>query len=172
MKITFIFLVFIVVGCTKNRDVTSESAKWQKLTQKTKAHSHTHSHGKARAVLQSDISVLESKDGSLKLTAHIMPFKDIHNIEIEWKLPEHVHILQGSQRGSIDISEKSNQKQILSIEKDSLKEGDRIFFFAYQMKEGERVGSSAQYHHTQQPAQKKQLNFKKFSEERKRKIIQ
>lgn len=169
MKIAVLICSLIFMGCTDNKVATS--AKWKKMKQKD--HEMGHFSGKARSTVHSQIIVKPQKNGDMILSGTISPFVDMASAEIEWQIPKHVEILSGSETESIKINSGKAENRDITINPKTLKTGDRIFFFVYQMKDGERVGSSAQYHHKPQtPVKDKQLRFKQFSDEKKRKIIQ
>ena len=172
MKILALLIISLAfVGCKDHQDV-HHSSKFQKMQEQ-----HNHSHGpfagKARSTVRSQIITKLQKNGEMILSGTISPMIDMDSVEVEWKIPEHIKVISGSERESLKLVPGKTDNRDITIDPSTLKPDDRIFFFVYQMKNGERTGSSAQYHHKPQgKAPNKRLRFKKLSDEKKRTIIQ
>ena len=138
MKYIFLVLFLIsAIACTKKPE-TSKRAFVQDYYHKHKAHM-----SKTRGYLNVSVVEKDRDDTSIRLIATVSPHRDFAGSEIHWQLPENAIILNGDKDLETDLVKEQDQSFELTLDRNSLKDGEKIFVFAYKNVNGERLGTSS-----------------------------
>lgn len=137
IKTGFLLIILALVGCTAHQPSAS-AQKHQFIDSEKPLHQ-----GKANKFVEAKLGFAKSSGETIRLQALVNSSVDMPQGQIEWKVPEGTVVVSGSLEGSVNFKAGNEEVFVLELEKASLKAGDKIFFFAFQMKDGERYGSPA-----------------------------
>lgn len=131
-----LLFIFSFSACTQG-----QSAQKSKFL-----NSHNHDSkklSKTRGFINLSLEEVSRDETSILLKANISPLRDMSSTFIEWQVPDSAIISEGIEEQNLDLQANQNIESTIRIDKSSLKNGEKIFIFAYKMKDGERHGSSA-----------------------------
>ncbi len=110
-------------------------------------------------------TVLWSEDngnGDLKVIAKVVARKEMNDADFQWKVPGNVQVLSGDSSGDAVFAAGEEKVFSIVVSKDNLNEKDQFFFFVYEMKSGERHGTSQSFIYSTQDVSKSQQKLKKL----------
>ena len=123
--------------------------------------------GKSMGYFSANITKIDNGNGDITFKAQVLPRNDMMSAQYQWKLPETVKILSGETQDTVDYKKNDVKTFEITIDKESIKNEDKIFFFAFKVQNGERYGTSVTHLYkssdTQQEikAQSKSMDKKK-----------
>lgn len=133
---------------------------------------HTSKQGKARGYLHANIKEVYQTDEHLTLQVILSPIKSLTGVELKWQLPEHLKLLAGDRTQQVDLTAGQQHISEISVDKDNIQQGDKIFVFATKVMNGERHGATYSYIYRDKVNQKQGLQLKKADSKKSKKILE
>ncbi len=149
--------VFITLGAVCFAFSMSEKPKKNQNkvhTQKSKLS------GKSLGYFAASITSDESRDGQVEITATVVARKNMSSAEFQWKTPKSAKIISGEDSGQVSLARGDQKVFSIIVDKDTVVEGDQLFFFVFEMKNGERHGFSQSFVYSPNNTSKSQIKSK------------
>lgn len=139
MKIILLLLSVFAISCTQ---ATSQEEAPKFLRNHNSPYKAA---GKARSFFNIKLESIETDKSFVELIATVKAVQDFSTATIEWQWPNHLEIVDGEKISSESFAAGETKTFAIKIKADTLKENDSIFFFAYNLQNGERYGASTNF---------------------------
>ena len=153
----FILLIssLLLFGCS-----VTETKK-RVLSEKQQKYVQSRMLAKSRSTVQARVEQVQDNE-NLVLRATVSPKQNLADVNFEWKLPDSAEVVEGGAKEVWSLFAGKQKTSLIKIKKNSLRSGELIFFFAYKMVNGARVGATTnfKYEDTDSKGQFHQMNNK------------
>src|SRR5690606_16805438 len=100
---------------------------------------------KSRGFVHLTIEEIKKEEDQLHLKVEIIPQKDMPSGQVLWQLPPEAVVIEGEMEQDLPLTAHSIVHKEIVIDTTNLKDKAQIFFFAFQLQNGERYGASGSY---------------------------
>lgn len=157
MKNVFsIFLLLLISACTQSQSNPSDKSFLGSQIKREVTSSK--STGYFRVTLNSQ----NLANGKIQLNAVITVQRSMKQADFEWKLPSSISVIEGDLKNHLTFDQSPSQTVSIQLSEAEAMAADPIFFFVYQVKNGERHGASTSWlYSNNEPAEKaSKMNLK------------
>lgn len=155
-KIILAFALLFTMACNPSQSTSSKKGF-------LKLHHDKKAFGKSTGYFRIEIKTNSKIDGQIEFIAEVTALKNMGSVDYEWKLPDSLVPLDGPLKNQLDFIGKGSHQVSIQLRTQDLKDNDQIFFFVYQMKNGERHGASKSFVFSESPKVEASSQKQKFN---------